>query len=317
MDGESFQVLALDGGGYKGLFSAAVLAAIEQDLGHPVLEHFDLVVGTSTGGILALGLGRGLSPDQLVDFYSTWGPRIFVATGVGTGWGWWLRRYRPDALRAGLAEVLGEARLEDSVVPLVIPAFDLGRNQVHVFKTPHHPRLRRDGRERMVDVALATAAAPTYFPTHVVRGMRLIDGGVWANNPVLVGIAEAVSLFGMPLDAVGVFSLGTTSDAVYHGEHLDHGGRLRWASTAADLVVGAQSVGASGIAEHLIGKDRYLRHDPAVPANVLRMDRVDTARLIAAAESTSRHIVPDFEAKFGHHIASRLPFTRVQSGVTT
>ena len=76
--GRPFQILSLDGGGYRGLFSAAVLAAFEEDLGRPVVEHFDLVTGTSTGGIIALALGAGLSPRQVIEFYETHGSRIFA-----------------------------------------------------------------------------------------------------------------------------------------------------------------------------------------------------------------------------------------------
>src|SRR3977135_1029466 len=76
-DQAAFQILSLDGGGYKGMFSAAVLAAIEEDLDRPIAQHFDLIVGTSTGGIIALGLGAGLRPTEIVDFYTAWGSRIF------------------------------------------------------------------------------------------------------------------------------------------------------------------------------------------------------------------------------------------------
>ena len=76
-----FQILSLDGGGYRGLFAAAVLAAFEEDLGRPVLQHFDLVTGTSTGGIIALALGAGMSPREVIEFYETHGPRISPTPG--------------------------------------------------------------------------------------------------------------------------------------------------------------------------------------------------------------------------------------------
>jgi patatin-like phospholipase/acyl hydrolase len=308
---ERFQILSLDGGGYRGIFSAAVLAAIEQDLGRSITQHFDLIVGTSTGGIIALGLGIGRRPSQVVDFYSQWGPRIFRGAPLLTGWGLWRRRYGHAALREALRVVLEDRVMEESAIPLVIPAFDLGQNEVHLFKTPHHPRLRRDGRERMVDVALATSAAPTYFPAYIHRGMRLVDGGLWANNPAVIGVAEAVSLFGVALEAVRVFSLGTTSDLVYHNRRLDEGGMAQWAPDAAKIILRGQSVGAAGLVEHLITKDRYLRHDPRVAPNVLRMDRVNTSELMGMAESTSRHIVPEFETKFGDHIARRRVLNKI------
>lgn len=74
---QRFQILSLDGGGIKGLFSAAVLAKIEEDLGVTVADHFDLITGTSTGGIIALGLGIGLHPREIVHFYVSQGPAIF------------------------------------------------------------------------------------------------------------------------------------------------------------------------------------------------------------------------------------------------
>jgi len=154
-------------------------------------------------------------------------------------------------------------------------------------------------------VALATSAAPTYFPAHDLRGMRLVDGGVWANNPILIGISEAVSLFGFPLEAIRAFSLGTTAEVLFHNEGLDEGGIAQWAPHAPKVIMRGQSVGAAGIAEHLLTKDRYLRHDPLVAANVLRMDRIDNKKLVGLAESTSRHIVPDFDKMFGNHTGRR------------
>jgi patatin-like phospholipase/acyl hydrolase len=74
---ERFQILSLDGGGIKGPFSSAVLAAIEEDLGVNVVDHFDLITGTSTGGIIALGLGLGLRPREIVEFHLSKGPQIF------------------------------------------------------------------------------------------------------------------------------------------------------------------------------------------------------------------------------------------------
>ena len=303
--GRHFQILSLDGGGYKGMFSAAVLAAIEEDLDRPIIQHFDLIVGTSTGGIIALGLGAGLRPSEIVAFYTEWGSRIFPYSRLRTLAQIWRPKYDPASLREALGSVLGEKTLAESAVPLVIPAFDLSANQVYLFKTPHNQRLRRDGRERMVDVALATAAAPSYFPALNLREVRLVDGGLWANNPVLVGIAEAISLFQVPLEIVQVFSLGTTSDLDHHHTSLDQGGLWQWARRAVPIIMRAQSVGAAGLAEHLLSPERLLRHDPAVPPDVLKMDRVDTRTLMGLARSSSRHIAPQFETRFGSHLGRR------------
>src|SRR5207253_2507403 len=97
-------------------------------------------------------------------------------------------KYNSTELKRALQRVLGDRLLGQSSKRLVIPAYDLVRDNVHLFKTPHHPRLLRDWRLPMVDVALATSAAPTYFPATIVDGIALIDGGVWANNPSMVGV---------------------------------------------------------------------------------------------------------------------------------
>lgn len=299
-----FQILSLDGGGYRGIYSAAVLAAIEEDLGRPVTDYFDLIAGTSTGGIIALGLGAGLRPREIVDFYAAHGPEIFRKPVFGIGLGLWRRRYDAKTLREALRAVLGDRTLGESACRLVIPAYDLGADSVYVFKTPHNERLRRDWKEPMVDVALATSAAPTYFPAVSLDGVRLVDGGVWCNNPVVVAIAEALSLCAVPLEAVAAFSLGTTTDLAHRHARLDDGGLLQWARAAIDVLLRGQSAGAHGLAQHLLTQERYLRHDPAVPAGVLQMDRCDTNALIGLARSRSRELMPTFTAMFAQHRAS-------------
>src|SRR5438105_8951744 len=115
---DRFQVLALDGGGVRGIFTAALLAGLEEDIGSPIIEHFDLVTGTSTGGIVALALGAGLTPRQILEFYVDERAAIFAGVPVLTG----LRRlfrakYRPDGLEAALKRIFGERLLGEGRVP--------------------------------------------------------------------------------------------------------------------------------------------------------------------------------------------------------
>ncbi len=116
-----------------------------------------------------------------------------------------------------------------SSVPLVVPTYNLAENDVYLFKTPHHPRRKRDWRVPMWEVAMATSAAPTFFPAYRLSGdgVRLIDGGVWANNPAMVGLTEAVSLFERRLCDVRVLSVGTTSGAQARPRRLDNAGIVR------------------------------------------------------------------------------------------
>jgi patatin-like phospholipase/acyl hydrolase len=300
------QILSLDGGGLKGLFSAAVLAEIESDLGVRIADHVDLIVGTSTGGLIALALGAGLRPADIVDFYVERSSEIFPA-GLGRGARQLFRsKYSVEPLRAALAEVLGGRLLGESEKRLVIPAYSLDENDVYLFKTPHHPRLRRDGRETMVDVALATTAAPTFLPAFRLRHHRLIDGGVWANNPVLVGVAEAISMLGASPGAIRVLSLGTTDEVTTSGHRLDAGGVLRWARPVPALLLRAQALGSLHAAQHLLRPERITRIDPSVPDGLFRLDRLDSTMIRGLAEGVSRRWSPTV-ASFTTHAAR--PFT--------
>ena len=147
---ERFQILSLDGGGIKGLFTAAVLAKLEEDLRTNITDHFDLIVGTSTGGIIALALGLGMKPREIVQFYVENGPQIFRnRLGLNPLKHWCWRKYPNGPLRAALQQCYEARRLSDSQKRLVIPSYNLDADDVYLFKTPHHKRLRRDYRVPM------------------------------------------------------------------------------------------------------------------------------------------------------------------------
>jgi hypothetical protein len=291
---DRFQILSLDGGGLKGLFSAALLAALEEDLGVVVADHFDLIVGTSTGGIIALALGAGIRPADIVDFYVSEGRAVF---GHGRALFGRIRhaRHRPVHLRAALHDVFGDRRLGESTKRLVIPSYSITEQDVYLFKTPHHGRFYRDGRELMVDVAMATSAAPTFLPAFHLRNNRLVDGGVWANNPTLVGVVEAVSVLDQTLDDIHVLSLGTTDELEHPGDALDDGGLLQWGRHVGSLLR-AQALGTFHAAEHLIGPDHILRVDPVVPKGLFGLDRVDGPAIRGLAEGVARRTSPAVRA---------------------
>jgi patatin-like phospholipase/acyl hydrolase len=304
-----FQVLALDGGGVRGIFTAALLARLEEDTGQPVVSHFDLVVGTSTGGIIALGLGAGLTPHEIVDFYAADRKAIFAGPPVLASVRRLFRaKYRPSGLETALKRILGERLLGESAIPLVVPAYNLGENAVYLFKTPHHPRLRRDHRVPMWAVGLATSAAPTYFPAFrlPVDEVRLVDGGVWANNPAMVGVTEAVSMFGYALDEIRVLSLGTTTSLRPRPSRLDNAGVIRWArsTNVVEVLMAGQSAGAFAQVQHLVGPENAHRLNPPAPPELARLDACDTRELIAKAAHHSRIFAPTFEAVFAAHVAA-------------
>src|SRR4051794_2714465 len=185
MQHHPFRILTIDGGGIKGVFAASFLAEVEDSIDGPLTDHFDLIAGTSTGGIIALGLGLGLSARQILDFYESNGQLIFRGSGRRRLRQLVMAKHDSRKLEEALVDVFGERRLGESTTRLLIPSMNLESGAVHVFKTAHHPRFERDYKLRAVDVALATAAAPTYFRTHrLPSGSPLVDGGLWANNPM-------------------------------------------------------------------------------------------------------------------------------------
>jgi uncharacterized protein len=304
---DRFQILALDGGGAKALFTAHVLARLERDLGTKITDSFDLIAGTSAGGIVALALGAGLTPSEIVGHYEQLVEAVFPAARRR----FWRRPsqltapiYDGDALRTALTKVLGERLLGDSTKRLVIPAWDVQRGAVHIFKTPHHTRLARDWRLSMVDIAMATSAAPLYFPAARVDGHRLIDGGVWANNPSVVAIAEAVSMLDVPLGSIRVLNVGTIDQLTNHPKRRDRGGLLNWARPIAPLILTAGSRGGQGIAEHLIGKAAYTRFDALVPGGLYALDSADPSEVAGLAASVSRALSPIYTERFADHVAA-------------
>lgn len=311
---ERFQILSLDGGGIKGLFSAALLAAIEEDLHINIVDHFDLISGTSTGGIIALGLGLGMKPREIVEFYLREGPVIFPCWfGLKRLQHWGFRKFSAVPLQDALKRCFKDKRFGDSIRPLIIPSYNLGEDDVYLFRTPHHERLKRDYKVPAWKVALSTGSAPTFFPcAREVDSVRLVDGGVWANNPTMVAIVEAYSTLNAPLESQWVLSIGT-SDAVSHRrKRLNSGGIFAWAvgNAAVDVIMRGQSIAADKQAGHLLGRERVERLNPKVAADEFSLDGVDKADdLIGKAAHHSRQFAPIFEAKFGQHrAATYVPF---------
>lgn len=208
-----FRILSLDGGGIKGAFTASVLATLERSTGKRFIDHFDMIAGTSTGGIIAIGLAMGISAAEIRDFYVKHGPTIFPATGLrGKFWQLFKPKYSHAPLREALNEILGERRFGDAHTRLVIPTYDANSSRIYVMKTAHDPRFVREIDARAVDVAMATSAAPTYFQAAAFPhqpGSSYVDGGVWANCPAMVGVTEALAFLGQSGATIDVMSVGT------------------------------------------------------------------------------------------------------------
>lgn len=307
------RILTIDGGGIKGVFPASFLATVEDSISDNVADYFDLIVGTSTGGIIALGLGLGLSAKEILAFYEEHGPPIFKGNRV-FGWlKWWgITKYNGNTLKAALETCFGNKKLGDSTKRLVIPSFNLENGEVYIYKTAHHCRLERDYKEKVVDVALATTSAPTYFPTHrSIAGIPLIDGGMWANNPVGMSVVEAITLLGWPRDSLKVLSLGCTTEPlnVRLGRSIPLG-KFYWASKLRDVFMHAQSHSSLGTAKLLAGHNNIIRIDEKVSQGKFSLDNIKEIDFLkGAGTSKARQALPELRKIFlGDHAETFIPF---------
>ena len=308
-----FRILSLDGGGVKGTFTAAVLSEMESISKKRIYTYVDLITGTSTGGIIAIALGLGVPASEILDFYVTSGPEIFPGIGVEKKSQHFLRwlfrsKYGQEPLRNAINAVTGNRRLGDSKVRLVIPSFNAVNGDVYLFKTAHHDRFRRDYLRPAVEVALATSAAPTYFPALVGGdGVACIDGGIWANCPATVGIVEAISVLGQGLEEIEVLSIGTTDEPYDVPEaRRKKGGILRWGHFSKDLIgllMQAQMKASIAQAKVML-QGRFVRVNETARPERFKMDDASLIPdLRALGATTARHQANEIERVFLHEPA--------------
>lgn len=227
-DHNRFQVLSLSGGGYRGLHVAHCLELIEKKVNGRIAKHFDLIAGTSIGGIIGLALALEIPAEKIRNALEELGPKLFPSLppdfetirGLGVADGKWGKAkyglthinqiiaeakqatrawYDPNPLRELLAsrEFFGTKKLGDVLHPIIVPAINYGNGLPKFFKTDHHPKFTFDRDIYIVDIALGTSAAPVYFPAHEVGDFRIVDGGLVANDPTQVAVHEAMMFFGI------------------------------------------------------------------------------------------------------------------------
>lgn len=226
---QRFQVLALSGGGYRGLYTARILAELETHFRSPAATHFELLSGTSIGGILALALAFEIPASKVVDLFEQHGPEIFKRRVSVLGY--FRSNYSSDKLRELLEQpdLFGDRRLRDCLHPLIVPAINFTTGKPVLFKTDHHINFRQDLNLRAVDVALATSAAPTYFPRHIFESSQYVDGGLFANAPGLLALHEAEFFFRRRVDDIHVMAVGTMSAKYTVDPRKDRrGGMTSW-----------------------------------------------------------------------------------------
>jgi patatin-like phospholipase/acyl hydrolase len=293
------RILAIDGGGIRGVIPAKVLVAIEARTGKRIAELFDLIAGTSTGGILAAGLcvpaadlmRPKYAASDLLQLYKVHGHEIFsttllrrvVSLFVGA-------QYPAGPLESQLLNYLGQAHLADAFTGLLITSFEMHAGEAWFFRR-ETARQRPDRNYLMREVARATSAAPTYFPPFQFAGSNseapvLVDGGVFANNPAICAwVDEHEDIKGT--SDVLILSLGTGS--VPHPVRFDRArrwGKLLWAQPAIGSFLDGQSDTAEFQLGQLLDSSHYLRLQTKLPVANEAMDNSSDAN-IAALEAAA------------------------------
>ncbi|WP_243643715.1 CBASS cGAMP-activated phospholipase [Tenacibaculum sp. M341] len=227
-ENKPFKILSIDGGGIKGLYSASILEKLEEKSGKRSGDCFDMICGTSTGGLIALGLASGKEARELVDLYKNKGSEIFPTANNrfcrffqniwnGVKQVLLFGKFSGKPLERILKDSFGNTTLGELNNLVCIPSFNLISGMPRMFKYPHKEGdFYRDKDIPLVDAALATSAAPTYLPIHSYDDNLYVDGGVWANNPTQCGLLEAINYFvgeGKAYTHVEILSVASVSQA--------------------------------------------------------------------------------------------------------
>jgi len=319
----TFRVLAIDGGGIRGIVPAVTLQYIEKKLERPICECFNLVAGTSTGGLLALGLLKPeltgsqrqphYSASDMLNLYVEEGPRIFHdSLPLRT---FFRPKYRARPIEQVLDEYFGDARLRDCLTPALITAYDIEGRSPRFFKSIAAREEPDTDDFSMCDVARATSAAPTFFEPHLigeqssVDRLALVDGGVFANNPALCAYSEATKILAKreapaeghgdeSQDQIVVLSLGTGA----------HTRRYEWEKARKWALVGwvrpILSIMMDGMSDSV---DHHLKHLlPAAPSGTEHYLRID-GELAGADDDMDEASIDNLRAlkRFGSEILAR------------
>lgn len=292
------RVLCIDGGGIRGLIPATILTAWEKELG-PIASRFHMIAGTSTGGILATGLGIKTPAEKLASFYHERGPQIFSNT-LGAVEALAGSIYSPEPLEAALKDVFGLKPLSSVVdVDLLITAYEMESRTPRLFKSWRAQGIEtptpRDDDFLLTAVTRATSAAPTYFPPARVRSMSrkdftMVDGGVYANNPSMCAYVAARRLYPMA-DSYLIVSIGTGAlTQPYSYEEVASWGIAGWAQPLLDVMFSGVSDTTDYQLDQLAPEVAQYRFQSKLGADNQGMDDVRAANLQFLVETAQATI---------------------------
>lgn len=303
-----YRVLTIDGGGMRGLYTAILLDTLTRRFSEQrnnelldVGKGFDLIVGTSTGAIIAILLIMGLPTDEIVHLYRELGPKIFRDpipnnyvhnTSSLSLWAWVWRNWKKAAdstepIREGLSKILGDTTLEQIYnkrnVALCVPTVNMATHKGGIFRTPHNAYRKRDGNYKLMDVLMASISAPMLFPLTAIDDPHdkedykvFVDGGLWANNPIMIGMAEALAMCEhcdakRPIEILSLSSCSPPGGNYIPRNHTNWGIRdWRVGARILSLALEAQSSAyyemANYIAPHLKQECKIIRLPQSAPS---------------------------------------------------
>jgi patatin-like phospholipase/acyl hydrolase len=304
MRSRTVRILSIDGGGIRGLIPALVLQHLEELTGRPIADQFDLIAGSSTGGIMTLLLtrpgaqGRPLySAKDVVDLYTEHGKDLFYADPAyqtQSKGGWALPKFPASSVSSTLSAYLADAELKDALTEVLVTAYDIDCRRPFFFERARARRGAGNANFRMLDAAMATSSFPAMFPAVAVRNVNntrtyhLIDGGMVSANPGALAIARAATLFGRDAPVLMV-SLGTGDfEAPLPFAQVGQWGLTDWAPRLADVLFDGVNHGVDVAMEELLHSREYFRFQVTLPAGNDGTDDVAPANLDAL-----RQIVAD------------------------
>jgi patatin-like phospholipase/acyl hydrolase len=300
----SIKVLSIDGGGIRGIIPAIILDAIQQRLGKEAWQSFDLIAGTSTGGIITVGIGtacndgKPYSPQQLVNLYVQNGASIFKKSFFTPAEELARPKYSPAGLETVLAKFFRDAQFKSAFTPLLVSSYDL-QSQLPFFFKSHKIYLSDDYNWWVRDIARATSAAPTYFPPfHLARGNQdyaLVDGGVFVNNPSMAAYVEARKLYPSVAKVI-VVSVGTgdRQDRISYAQAKDWG-LLGWAKQIVPVLMDSVSEAVDYELKYLPECTYYRLQVENLPQDAADMDNV-TPENIANLQTIAKNYVATHSA---------------------
>lgn len=302
------QILSLSGGGYRGLFAACVLAELIKAEQRNIVECFDVIAGTSIGGIMAIGLAVGKSPEDIKKLLLNHGKEIFPSKFMKTTQSFVNSLYSPapleHAIKTALGDDIAQKRMKDIKRPLCIVSISRTGARPHFFQSGAFNHEASD--VTLLDAAMATSAAPTFFPSHKIGEDYYIDGGLIANAPDLAVMLQIQKVLKLPLESMSMLSIGTAAPSAAATGAPPQGG-YKWFNEGdlVNLTMEAQQTLAIDQARRLLAESRYIRIDRTPGskiAHILPMDAATeeaTTALKALATEATYHIRRDQ----GRHLA--------------